>query len=94
MSVKVLVDHGVKGTYISEHFLSSLHGPLSSESCFRNIYADCGKPLENKIVFVTFFAGKMGVKRLTRVFPGIKTVVGEIISDNEQRWVEKRYFGC
>ena len=61
MSVKVLVDHGVK---------------------------------ENKIVFVTFFAGKMGVKRLTKVFPGIKIVVGEVVEDNEERWVEKRYFGC
>lgn len=61
MSVKVLVDHGVK---------------------------------ENKIVFVTFFAGKLGVKRLTKVFPGIKTVVGEVVEDNEERWVEKRYFGC
>ena len=61
MSVKVLVDHGVK---------------------------------EDKIVFVTFLAGKMGVKRLTKVFPGIMAVVGEMVEDNEDRWVEKRYFGC
>ena len=61
MSVKVLVDHGVK---------------------------------EDKIMFVTFFAGKMGLKRLTKVYPGIKIVVGEMVEGNEERWVEKRYFGC
>ena len=49
---------------------------------------------EDKIVFVTFLAGKIGVKRLAKVFPRIKTVVGELVEDNEERWVEKRYFGC
>lgn len=49
---------------------------------------------EEKIVFVTLFAGKMGVKRLTKVFPGVKAVVGGLVEDNEERWIEKRYFGC
>lgn len=49
---------------------------------------------EEKIVFVTFMAGKKGVNRLTSVFPGIKVVAAEIGDDYERRWVEDRYFGC
>ena len=49
---------------------------------------------EEKIVFVTFFAGRMGVKRVTKAFPGVKVVVGNLVEDNEERWIEKRYFGC
>lgn len=49
---------------------------------------------EENIVFVTFFAGNMGVRRLTKVFPGIKVVVVEISEDGMERWVERRYFGC
>ena len=49
---------------------------------------------EERLVFVTFFAGKMGVKRLTKVFTGVKVVVGKLVEDNQERWIEKRYFGC
>lgn len=57
------------------------------------VLVDHGVP-EDKIVFVTYFAGRMGLNRLTKVFPGVKVVVSAIVADFEQRWVEKRYFGC
>ena len=49
---------------------------------------------EEKVVFVTYFAGKMGVNRLLNVFPKVKVVVGRILEDFQERWLEKRYFGC
>lgn len=49
---------------------------------------------ESKIVFVTCLAGNMGVKRLMTVFPEIKVVAGRIVEDGEERWIEKKYFGC
>ena len=49
---------------------------------------------EEKIIFITVFAGNMGVRRLTKVFPGIKVIVVEIGEDGVERWIEKRYFGC
>jgi len=49
---------------------------------------------EQKIVFVTFLAGKRGLKRLMSVFPGIKVVAANVVEDYEKRWVEERYFGC
>lgn len=49
---------------------------------------------QEKIVFVTYFAGKMGLKRLLKVFPKVKVVVCTIIEDLHERWIEKRYFGC
>ena len=49
---------------------------------------------EKKIVFVTCLAGRIGVKRLMGVFPGIHVIAGNIADDHEDRWVEKRYFGC
>lgn len=61
MTVRVLVDHGVKA---------------------------------DRIVFVTYSAGKMGVNRLLKVFPNIRVVVSSIGDDFEERWIEKRYFGC
>jgi uridine kinase len=57
------------------------------------VLVDHGVP-EEKIVFVTYFAGRMGLNRLTKVFPGVKVVVSAIVADFEERWVEKRYFGC
>jgi uridine kinase len=57
------------------------------------VLVDHGVP-EEKIVFVTYFAGRMGLNRLTKVFPGVKVVVSTIVADFEERWVEKRYFGC
>lgn len=49
---------------------------------------------ENKIIFVTCAAGKVGLKRLTAVYPEVKVVVGRIEDDDEPRWLETRYFGC
>ena len=49
---------------------------------------------EDKIVFVTYLAGKMGLNRLLKVFPRMKVVVLKIAGDSEERWVEKRYFRC
>ncbi len=49
---------------------------------------------EDRVVFVTYMAGKMGLKRLMGVFPEIKVVVCRIVCDLETRWVEQRYLGC
>lgn len=49
---------------------------------------------ENKIVFVTYMAGSMGLARLTHVYPDIKVVVCRLVEDSETRWVEERYLGC
>lgn len=49
---------------------------------------------EDRIVFVTYMAGKMGLNRLMSVFPDIKVVVCRIVGDLETRWVEQRYLGC
>lgn len=61
MTVKVLVDHGVR---------------------------------EERIVFVTYTAGRVGANRLCKVFSGVRVVVAEVGEENQERWVEKRYFGC
>lgn len=47
-----------------------------------------------KIVFVTYSAGKVGVKRLLMVFPKIKVVLCRIVEDFHERWIESKYFGC
>lgn len=47
-----------------------------------------------KIVLATYSAGRMGLHRLTTAFPNITVVVGNLIQDVEERWVEKRYFRC
>lgn len=57
------------------------------------VLVDHGVP-EQRIVFVTYFAGKMGVNRLLKVFPKVKVVVCKIVEDFQERWIEKRYFGC
>ena len=49
---------------------------------------------EDKIVFVTYFAGSMGVNRLLSVFPNMRLVVCRIVEDFQDRWIEERYFGC
>ena len=49
---------------------------------------------EEKITVVTYSAGRMGLHRLTQVFPDITVVVGNLCLDAEERWVEKRYFRC
>ncbi|KAH6632788.1 uridine kinase family-domain-containing protein [Chaetomium tenue] len=47
-----------------------------------------------RIVLVTYSAGRMGLHRLTKVFPEMAAVVGQVVHDIEERWVEKRYFRC
>lgn len=49
---------------------------------------------ERKIVFVTCAAGKLGLKRLTAVYPRVTVIVGRIEEEREPRWMERRYFGC
>lgn len=49
---------------------------------------------EQRIVFVTCLAGTNGLKRLTKVYPQIKVVVGRIEDERAPRWIEKRYFRC
>lgn len=49
---------------------------------------------EHKIVFVTCAAGKLGLKRLTAVYPRVIVIVGRIEEEREPRWMERRYFGC
>lgn len=49
---------------------------------------------EQRIVFVTCAAGKLGLKRLTTVYPGVTVIVGRIEEEREPRWMERRYFGC
>lgn len=49
---------------------------------------------QDRIVFATYSAGRMGLHRLTKVFPEITVVVCNVVQDIEERWVEKRYFRC
>jgi uridine kinase len=48
----------------------------------------------DRIVFATYSAGRVGLHRLTKVFPEISVVVGNMVPDFEARWVESRYFRC
>jgi uridine kinase len=57
------------------------------------VLLDHGVP-EDRIMFVTWTAGLVGVNRLCKVYPGMKVVVCRIVEDGEERWIEKRYFGC
>jgi uridine kinase len=49
---------------------------------------------EDRIVFVSYLAGKKGLGRLMGVFSGIRVVIGRIVDDGEERWVETKYLGC
>jgi uridine kinase len=57
------------------------------------VLVDHGVP-EEKIVFVTYLAGRVGINRVISVFPGMRVVVARIGDDMEDRWVETRYLGC
>lgn len=57
------------------------------------VLVDHGVKLD-RIVLATYSAGKMGLHRLTTVFPEITVVVCNILADTEKRWVERRYFRC
>ncbi|KAK3319235.1 uridine kinase family-domain-containing protein [Apodospora peruviana] len=48
----------------------------------------------DRIVLATYSAGRLGLQRLTKAFPDITVVVGSVVQDAEERWVEKRYFRC
>jgi uridine kinase len=50
--------------------------------------------LEERIVFVTYTAGRVGVNRVLSVFPDMKVVVARLGDDMENRWVETKYLGC
>lgn len=49
---------------------------------------------QDRVVFITYSAGRMGLHRLTSVFPELTVVVFDMVADTEERWVEKRYFRC
>ena len=49
---------------------------------------------EDRIVFVTYLAGRVGVNRLLRVFPGVRCVIARLGDEGEKRWVEEKYLGC
>ncbi|KAK3109890.1 Uridine kinase [Teratosphaeriaceae sp. CCFEE 6253] len=49
---------------------------------------------EDRVVFVTYMAGEMGLRRLMGVFPEMRVVCGRVVGDSETRWVERRYLGC
>ncbi|QDS73536.1 hypothetical protein FKW77_009642 [Venturia effusa] len=49
---------------------------------------------EDRIAVVSYLAGKKGLGRLMGVFSGIQVVVGRIVDDEEERWVEAKYLGC
>ncbi|KZF23284.1 uridine kinase [Xylona heveae TC161] len=57
------------------------------------VLVDHGIP-EEKITFVTYFGGRLGINRLLTVFPDIKVVVSQVVEDVEERWIADRYFGC
>lgn len=57
------------------------------------VLVDHGVP-QDRIVLATYAAGRVGLHRLTRVFPDVAIVVGSMVADFEERWVEKRYFRC
>lgn len=57
------------------------------------VLADHGVALD-RIVLATYSAGRVGLHRLTSVFPEITVVVCNILADQEPRWIEKRYFRC
>lgn len=49
---------------------------------------------EDRIVFVTYMAGRVGVNRVLSVFPEVRCVVARLGDDMESRWAETRYLGC
>ncbi|RMJ10150.1 hypothetical protein BHE90_011408 [Fusarium euwallaceae] len=49
---------------------------------------------QERIVLATYAAGKVGIHRLTSVFPDITVVVCNMLDYQQERWVEQRYFRC
>ena len=57
------------------------------------VLVDHGVSLD-RIVLATYSAGRVGLHRLTTVFPEVTVVVCSILADQEPRWIEKKYFRC
>jgi len=57
------------------------------------VLVDHGVP-EEKIIFVTYMAGRNGVNRVLSAFPAVRVVIARMGEDMEDRWVETRYLGC
>lgn len=49
---------------------------------------------QERIVLATYSAGKVGIHRLTSVFPDITIVVCNMLDYQQQRWIEQKYFRC
>lgn len=82
---------------IAEHGLILVLDPQMSSGAAAlmavKVLVDHGVP-EERIVFVTYLAGKVGVNRVLRVFPEVRCVIAKMGDDMENRWVESRYLGC
>ncbi|KAF2188121.1 uridine-cytidine kinase 2 [Zopfia rhizophila CBS 207.26] len=82
---------------ISEHGLILLLDPQMSSGGAAlmavRVLVDHGVP-EDRIVFVTYLAGRVGVNRVLSVFPEVRVVMARMGDDMENRWVETRYLGC
>lgn len=57
------------------------------------VLVDHGVP-EDRIVFITYMAGRVGVNRVLSVFPDVRIIIARMGEDLENRWVETRYLGC
>ncbi|KAI9667907.1 MAG: Uridine kinase [Bathelium mastoideum] len=49
---------------------------------------------EERIVVVAWGVGGQGLRRLGRVWPEVGIVVGRVVEEDEERWVERKYLGC
>ena len=82
---------------IKDHGLVLLFDPQMSSGGAAlmavRVLVDHGVP-EDRIVFVTYLAGKVGINRVLTVFPEVRAVVARLGEDMEERWVETRYLGC
>jgi uridine kinase len=82
---------------IAEHGLVLVLDPQFSTGAAAlmavRVLVDHGVP-ENKIVFVTYTAGRVGLNRVLSVFPDIRIVVARLGNDEEARWIETKYLGC
>jgi uridine kinase len=48
---------------------------------------------EENIVFVTYLASIGGLRRMSKVFPKVRIVVGKMQEAFERRWIDESYFG-